>query len=401
MDRSQPISLQHKLAAVASLAYAKLILLAYWIISNLLPSWRHNPKWTLRRAVGFRLSGWAVSEFSPKFQDLCTRDIKIEPGDDELRRWNVGFSRTGLMDSPLTGEIGRLEKEAAIKRVKVGMYWHGPADEQGRHDYGAQEGERVMLFLHGGKYLVGTAHPSDMTSYIPMQLCNFSRTVKRIVAVEYRLSSMASKLSVHPFPTALIDAICSFRYLLQLGFHSNNIFIVGDSAGGNLALGLTRYLVEEEQRSLAGLILLSPWCDMTTSHSQPGMSRQRNYVKDVLGPAINPDSYAVKAFLGGLSPESPYISPSCKWIQPSFGGFPRTYLVAGEMEVFLDEIKTLKSRMEGFVERGLTYDETPAAPHDFCTISLMEPERSQLLARVAEWVDDADRPIAEEYLIYI
>jgi len=239
-----------------------------------------------------------------------------------------------------------------------------------------------------------------MTSFIPMQLCNFARTIQRVAAVEYRLSSMTSKTAAHQFPSALIDGITSFRYLLELGFQPENIILTGDSAGGNLALGLARYLIEEEQLSLAGLILLSPWCDLTTSHSRPGLSRQYNIEKDVLGSAIDPGSYAANAFLCGISPENPYISPSCKWIQPSFGGFPRTFLAAGEMEVFLDELKTLKARMEGIIDGGLVYDETPGAPHDFAVISFMEPERSQLITRIAEWIDDS-KAAPDNYLIYI
>ncbi|KZT61133.1 alpha/beta-hydrolase [Calocera cornea HHB12733] len=418
MDRPKPIPIGRKLAAVASLAYAKLVLLAYWIVSNLIPSWRENPTWTLRRAVGFRLSGWAVSEFSQKFQELCSRDFNAEPDEEELKRWNVGFARTEKLEGPLTGEVGRLEKEVDVKRMKVGVYWYGPQDDNGRQNYCAAPGERVLLFFHGGKYVIGTAHPSDMTSFIPSQLCNFARTVQRVAAVEYRLSSMTADAATYPFPTALIDAITSFRYLLDLGFDPVNIFIVGDSAGGNLALALTRYLVEEERLSLAGLILLSPWCDLTSSHSRPGLSRQMNVEKDVLGSAIDPGSYATNAFLCGMSPENRYISPSCKWIHPSFRGFPRTYLAAGEMEVFLDEIRTLKSRMEGAINGGLVYDETPGAPHgepplpchrkarlspetvDFCVISFMEPERSQLVTRVAEWIDDVQQP-ADNYLICV
>ncbi|KZO92240.1 alpha/beta-hydrolase [Calocera viscosa TUFC12733] len=401
MDRPQPITIGRKLAAVASLAYAKLVLIAYWIISNIIPSWRRDPKWTLRRAVGFRLSGWAVSEFSPKFQDICSRDWSAEPDEKELRRWNVGFARTGELQGPLLGEVGRLEKETGAKRVRVGVYWYGPQDENGRRDYSASPGERILLYLHAGMYVIGSAHPSDMSSFIPTQLCNFARTVPRVASVEYRLSSMTPNASTHPFPTALIDTLTAFRYLLELGFSPDNIFIGGDSSGANLALALTRYLVEEESLSLAGLILFSPWCDLTSSHSRPGMSRQIKREKDVLGSAIDPGSYSANALLCGLSPENPYISPACKWILPSFGGFPPTYLAAGEMEVFLDEIKTLKSRMEGIVDGGLVYDETPGAPHGTLTHTyFMEPERSQLITRVAEWIDDI-RPTPQQPLIYI
>ena len=44
---------------------------------------------------------------------------------------------------------------------------------------------------------------------------------------------------------ALIDALAGYNYLVNtVGFHPTRIILEGDSAGGNLALALTRYLLE-------------------------------------------------------------------------------------------------------------------------------------------------------------
>lgn len=57
----------------------------------------------------------------------------------------------------------------------------------------------------------------------------------RILSVDYRLSPEVQ------FPAALHDAVSSLYYLLDTGLDSRNIFVAGDSAGGNLAASLLIY----------------------------------------------------------------------------------------------------------------------------------------------------------------
>jgi len=184
-----------------------------------------------------------------------------------------------------------------------------------------------------------------------------------------------------------VDAISAFYYLLSLGFHATQIVVSGDSAGANLALALTRYLVEEEKIKPGGLLLISPWVDMTDSHAGLNTSRRYNRNKDNIGTIVAPWCYPTRAFVRGMSAANPYISPACKTIEPSFVGFPKTYLTVGELEVLLDETRTLRDRMKDVVEGGLTYEEQPNLPHDICIYDFMEPERTQILQRMANWID--------------
>ncbi len=75
----------------------------------------------------------------------------------------------------------------------------------------------------------------------------------------------------NPFPAALLDALAGYAYLIdEVGFEPADIIVVGDSAGGNLALALVRYLIEEDTKLAppGALILLSPWADMGNSHKE-------------------------------------------------------------------------------------------------------------------------------------
>jgi len=69
-----------------------------------------------------------------------------------------------------------------------------------------------------------------------------------------------------PWPLPLLDAISSYRYLLDEGISERDIVIVGDSAGGHLALALIRW-IRDEGAALGldgprGLVVMSPWVDV-------------------------------------------------------------------------------------------------------------------------------------------
>ncbi len=55
------------------------------------------------------------------------------------------------------------------------------------------------------------------------------------------------------------------RLTESLHISPSNIIVMGDSAGGSLALALSMYLRDEGYRLPRALVLMSPWVDMTMS----------------------------------------------------------------------------------------------------------------------------------------
>lgn len=80
-------------------------------------------------------------------------------------------------------------------------------------------------------------------------------------AITYRLAPE------HTFPLPLHDVFHGYLRLLAppLSIPPENIIIAGDSAGGGLSLALCMYLRDEGYQLPAGLILMSPWVDLTMS----------------------------------------------------------------------------------------------------------------------------------------
>lgn len=146
-----------------------------------------------------------------------------------------------------------------------GFWFTGQKDHPEDPPRSRQPDDPVMLHFHGGGYLCGTAAETDLTSSIPKALVMHS-AIHHILSVDYRLAPTA------PWPLALLDAISAYRYLVvDLGIAERDIIIVGDSAGGHLALALTRWVRDEGPRvGLRGqraLVLMSPWCDVGFTHS--------------------------------------------------------------------------------------------------------------------------------------
>lgn len=129
-----------------------------------------------------------------------------------------------------------------------------------------QKPTKIIYQLHGGSYLTGLTK---------MYFKNAERYLKlfdeiAVASLDYRIAPK------NLFPSALEDAIEGWKYLLGNGYKNTDIIIVGDSAGGNLALALLLILRNEKLPLPAGVVLMSPWADLTDS----GASRYYNFFKD-------------------------------------------------------------------------------------------------------------------------
>lgn len=223
--------------------------------------------------------------------------------------------------------------------------------------------------------------------------------------LEYRLSTHDPNPRENPFPAALLDALAGYAYLINdVGFDAADIIVVGDSAGGNLALALTRYLVEEganvKLSPPGAVILLSPWADMGHSHKQdPQGSPYTNVASDFLTPPVRLPGggihadYTILAFTGPHGVEfagtNPYISPASLYLQDeevSFKNFPPTFITCGGGELFLDQIRTLARRMKNEMGDRVIYHEADDAIHVFVGFEWQEPQRTNSLTEIARWV---------------
>lgn len=132
-------------------------------------------------------------------------------------------------------------------------------DRAAREKSDMPQGQRIMLYVHGGAYFFGSV---DEHRY---QMQRHARKLQaRVLAPRYRLAPQ------FPFPCGLQDCLAAYLYLLAEGHDSNTIILAGDSAGGGMVLSMLVTLRDQGVPMPAGAILISPWVDLT--HSFPSLS---------------------------------------------------------------------------------------------------------------------------------
>lgn len=191
----------------------------------------------------------------------------------------------------------------------------------------AVAGAPAIVYLHGGGMVAGTA---DMMNGASAQLAEQAGAV--VLAVDYRLAPET------PFPGGLEDCYAGLMWLFsnatELGVDAGRISVMGDSGGGGLAAGLALLARDRGMPPLRSQILLYPMLDLRTG-SNTGMADNPNTGEFVWTRGQN--VLAWQAVRGGqhLSErELGYMSPA---LAVDLGGLPPTYILAGSMDLFVDE----------------------------------------------------------------
>lgn len=184
----------------------------------------------------------------------------------------------------------------------------------------------VILYCHGGGYNTGSfRYARSITNKLA------SSTSMDILSFDYRLAPE------NPYPAALEDAIAVWDYLMYKGYGARDVIVAGDSAGGNLALTLVLKLKAQRRILPRGLVLFSPWTDLTMS----GKSYKTKLAVDpILTKGYLENSICVYA--SGQPLDNPLISP----LFGNFEGFPPTYIQVGGNELLLSDSVQLRKKLE-------------------------------------------------------
>ncbi|TFY50653.1 hypothetical protein EVG20_g11401, partial [Dentipellis fragilis] len=311
----------------------------------------------------------------------------------------VGFVWVEATPSLIVGEIKEKAAINKIEAVRTGGFWYGRDGAGAAAGKKAGPNEKIFYHMHGGGFVMGSAHPSNSSAVACFNSLLEHTGVSRIFALEYRISVAPPFGSEGPFPAALIDAIAGYRYLVQdVGFLPENI-VSGDSAGGSLAHAVVRYfsLYNIPNLPVPGAFLaLSPTVDWGCTHKGPGSSMERNSRSDFVHPIFT-SGYTYRALQGNLPDDeiaqSPWVSPgslSLASTKELFAGFPKTCIVSGGAEMTLDPMRTMKDRMESTIgSENVTYIEVAGSTHDILTQVWHEPERTETLKKIGAWIVSA------------
>ena len=245
---------------------------------------------------------------------------------------------------------------AAVSAAGVPAEWLAPA--------GAAP-PRVALYIHGGAFYSGSlAGARPVAAALALAGC------ARVLSIDYRLTPE------HPFPAALDDARAAYEWLLAGGLAPDRLVLVGDSAGGNLALALLVQLRDRGRPLPAAAAALSPTVDLTLA-GETWATRAR---RDLL---LNRDKIraAVDLYLRGQDPRAPLASP----LYADLGGLPPLLLLAGSEECLLSDAARFadKARAAGV---AVTLEIGDGMQHGWHLLHGFLPEGRQALDRVGAFI---------------
>ena len=223
----------------------------------------------------------------------------------------------------------------------------------------------VMLYLHGGGYVLGSMRTHRVMLAHLSRASGFS-----VLGLEYRLAPE------HPFPAPVEDTLAAYRWLLSRGYDPRKIVLGGDSAGGGLvvaAMVAMRYV--GEPLPAAG-VCISPWVDMEAT----GQSFVTNATSD---PSVAKDRILriASIYLAGKPPQAPLASPR----HADLRGLPPLLVQVGSIETLLDDANALTQRAQaaGVQVELEVWEDMPHVWHHFAP---MLPEAQQAIARIGEFV---------------
>jgi acetyl esterase/lipase len=226
--------------------------------------------------------------------------------------------------------------------VNLGWY-HTPAGQPGS----------AVLYLHGGGMIFGLEHLGRVydlavreyvaTSGVPM------------LVVDYRIAPE------HPHPTPVEDCYAALRWLADnaatLGVDPARIGVMGDSAGGGLAAGVSLVARDRGGPPVAAQLLIYPMLDdrIHPPDAQLLPFLTWTYDDNITGwSALLGDS-------AGSDTVPPYAAPARA---RDLTGLPDTYIDGGDLDIFRDEDITYAQRLsDAGVPTELHLH--PGCPHAF------------------------------------
>jgi len=210
----------------------------------------------------------------------------------------------------------------------------------------------AIIFFHGGGFVIGSARGhSAICKYIA------HATECVVINVDYALAPE------NPFPCGIEDCVRAFQHVVkhrrELGVDSQRIFVMGDSAGANLAINVSQHqVVAGEQKPFAQLLLF-PTTDSSHHPSRELFSEGFFLSKELI-------QWFSKTYLG--AGEGLFTDPRARpMIFEQTSELPPTYLVTCGFDPLRDEGEAYVRKLESAGVEVIHHD-APNMIHGFLTM---------------------------------
>lgn len=231
--------------------------------------------------------------------------------------------------------------------TEIGLRWYTPRS----HDL-ASAGPAV-LYLHGGGMICGSVDLYDR------YLAGYTAESEiPLLAVDYR------RAPEHPHPHPTEDSFAGLAWLhshaTELGIDPTRIAVMGDSAGGGIAAGVT-LLARERDTPIAKQLLIYPMLDDRTTSPDPALAPLAGWTYD--------DNYTGwHALLGNSIGTTTVPQTAAPARATTLSNLPPAYLEVGGLDIFRDETIDYARRL-ATAAVPVELHVHPGCPHGFDQLS--------------------------------
>jgi len=272
-------------------------------------------------------------------------------------------ARLFLPENSISEKLSResyISKPAAIPKKMFSGFIVDTIRISGRNVFtisprGEKSGKYV-LFLHGGAYINNVFRQHWLFAARIIRETNCT-----VVVPDYPLAPACTYREAY----VMLEAV--YKHLLHVT-DAKNIILLGDSAGGGLALALSMKQRDDGIAPPSAVILLSPWLDISMTNPRIPQIQK----KDVTLSAENL-VLAGKAWAGNTETTNYLVSP----VYGSLEGLPQISVFIGTHDILLADCRKLKMAME---QQGIpmNYFEYPGLFHDWMMLGTLKESKVAL-----------------------
>lgn len=232
------------------------------------------------------------------------------------------------------------------------------------------EAKPVILYYHGGGWVIGSIKAYDrILRYISYN------TDCIVVAIEYR------KAPQHKFPIALEDSYIGYRWVVdnisRINGDINRLILCGDSAGGNLTLGLVRMLDKTDIRPYL-FILIYPLLEVKIT---PGSKIKKFALVHKISKRIL--KYCLREYLLSYEEQSPYISFIDNLDKDIT--YPTTLIITAQLDTLTSGINKYANALKS-IGVDVIIKEYPGVPHGFINFAGVSKQAKRALDNIISYI---------------
>ena len=184
------------------------------------------------------------------------------------------------------------------------------------------------------------------------------------------------------------DCVKAYKYIMD-NYNTNNIFLIGDSAGGCLVLLSLQSMVKNGIKQPKGGIILSAVCDLSCSFASFESNKETDPILNKSGISAGNQMGLGNIDINGndtgmnVDAKNPLYSP----LYGSFKGICPLYFNSGMHELFFDEnVATMEKAKDDGVD--IEYEWNEYLLHStIIHVALDVPEAFATLTKVAAWIN--------------